>query len=574
MNLSKPSFGWKKILLSFIAAAALLTGGYLYDNRLNLNIDKAVENAIESVKKIGYEGNIINNLKAFFGISFALEPGYSIATTTFYVATTGSDTSSCQSSSAPCLTLQHTLNAACPSIRSGAAEVVMATGTYRENIIVPSCINNAQSETNALAEIGSNVLYIRASGADGSAIIESPNNSITTAVDVPNGFFGTLLMDGISVSSSKSGSRGVEVNSGYVVLRDVNMSNVGTPLVHNGSANIRIDSKTAATSTYVKNSGTAVVVSMGTTANGSLVIATPLIVSSTNSTSNVFSCSRSGLIQITGSGALHIYGTSGTAQVGLSLAGDCKLNSTGTRDIVFRGFTVATSTFTPFPPAAAVRVTDGAELSVVGARWVFDNVVNPWAFFGQARYIDTSTGTYSYINGSNMRAYVSTAAALIASSTSVTGAQSFFGGVELIPFNLHPENDRFGGDFRWSSQALGIGGQEPPPTNTLSFLSYTAHFNDQNVPLYVAQDNIEVARMYVKAFDGNGAGNTDTYFVSKNGVTTTASCSITNGTTCQFTTSTLNSIKFVTGDDVGCAIQTGASTTMDAVTCSIEIRKR
>lgn len=99
-----------------------------------------------------------------------------------------------------------------------------------------------------------------------------------------------------------------------------------------------------------------------------------------------------------------------------------------------------------------------------------------------------------------------------------------------------------------------------PQGLTLYFAHETTQSND--FPLYVAQGNERVVTFQGFSIVGNGAAHTDTYTVVKNGVDTTMTFSITNGTS---GSTAANQVDLVAGDRVSFKVDTDAATAAEDV---------
>lgn len=88
------------------------------------------------------------------------------------------------------------------------------------------------------------------------------------------------------------------------------------------------------------------------------------------------------------------------------------------------------------------------------------------------------------------------------------------------------------------------------------------------IPLYVATAARTVTQFQAVSRVSNGAAHTDTYTVVKNGIDTTMTFSITNGTT---GTTTSNQVALVSGDTIGFKVVTGAGTVGEDVLIAASI---
>lgn len=115
------------------------------------------------------------------------------------------------------------------------------------------------------------------------------------------------------------------------------------------------------------------------------------------------------------------------------------------------------------------------------------------------------------------------------------------------------------------------GGSVPPTTLSISVSGnqggslpqgvtvFLAHETSQSeeFPIYIAQGNEMVTTFQMISLTGNGAAHTDVYTVVKNGVDTTMTFSVTNGSS---GSTSSNQVSLVAGDRVAIKVATDAAT--------------
>lgn len=87
-------------------------------------------------------------------------------------------------------------------------------------------------------------------------------------------------------------------------------------------------------------------------------------------------------------------------------------------------------------------------------------------------------------------------------------------------------------------------------------------------PLYIAQANSTVSKFQALSRVANGAAHTDTYTVVKNGVDTTMTFAITNGST---GSTILNPVSLVAGDWLSVKCLTGAATVAEDIRAQMTV---
>lgn len=127
---------------------------------------------------------------------------------------------------------------------------------------------------------------------------------------------------------------------------------------------------------------------------------------------------------------------------------------------------------------------------------------------------------------------------------------------------------KYGHDFRYVDTVAGLHSGKLPD-NVTRYVNFS-QLQGNYIPIYIATRDEVIVRMDVITRVSNGAGNTDTYTVVRNGVDQAMTLSITNAT---FGQTVANPVSLIDSDTVGIKVETDVVTAAEDMIVQLVIQK-
>lgn len=469
-------------------------------------------------------------------------------TTNYYVATTGSDTLNAGTSAAsPFKTIQKAIDTIAGGLFPGPVVINVADGTYSGNIVAKDIMGKASYVTTSSVQPPNapSVVTIQGNSA-------SPGNVILIGTDT---MAGTFTMDHVSTNYIVDGfdvrGLGGALSRGFycagpkstLIVNNFNSSALGNTIFANFGARVFYKSGAAGGVHAASiNFCTAGYMSLFRLDRG---------VTCTGMATGIAIINRGGIINFNTNGQTYNFTLTGASSGGIVMlnpfsafigVGSDTFNVTGCKVGVIG---VSTGGYVNLQGGGTWNLTDCtggvADISVGG---IFqENGASTW------NYLGTSVATYKIYDG-----------AMSGSLNNFTSA---------VPvFTVLDTDFKSGYDWRYQDIATwNIAGAV-----TVGNTGYVTHNAQQAtaMPVYIAQQDAVVDKLEVRSRVSNGAAQTDTYTLVRNGVDTTMVVTVTNAATAS---TTVNPVTLAAGDYLALKLVSAAGTTAADVLIQAVIRK-
>jgi len=478
----------------------------------------------------GQGGRLVKVKTTTNGLEFGVfgVGGQTQTDTIYYVnGTTGNDSNTGLTAGTAFKTIQRALNVLGATLYTGPVYVLVADGTYVEQLSTRQIMGNANDPNNG----PSVVQIIGNQAAPANCIIQGSGGITFSHINNPT----TYILSGFTLKGSVGGAgRGIRVNNSYLRFGAVNIEScqMGIECFANGHVEMYATTfgRNIFGSLYPIN-----ILQEGTITSVNKIILT----GSTIFPGQIFYTSF-----LWAYGGIDIYGVPGVTGTGLYV-GDGSFVQIQNNSL-FKDLNGITGSAALICVSRAIIWLYNAAMNVT-----FDNCTNPFAAYQASilySAISAGVGSITYINGTPQIVQ------LDPTSMAQGYFDNFFGGC-TVSFVSTAVKIRMGGDYRYAELVKGMH-QGFYPLGQNVFLGMGG-LQTNFVPLHIAQDQERIVKLQVYTDQSNGPGQTDVYTVYKDSVATPMTLSITNfwnGSTIA------NPVDLVAGNSVGLRITTAAGT--------------